>query len=397
MPTDYVPSVTADPGSWVASHTYAANALARPSTMNGLYYKVTAGGGGASGGTEPTWPLVVGNTVTDGALTWTCFGDLPFISPGANTSPITVASTLDSDNPQSYLQPLSMLSDWVLFLCNQFAQTLGVGNTYAAITSPAIGITVQGSGFAGHNVKLVADFGGASALNHQRLYLRDDGVLIFTINCFANATHSCWSADNSAASATAIYLGARMRASASTTTRGFSVVSVLTPSGKTFSGANTWTDDDVIAATAVTVATCWDTPYLDFNAANSILHIFGSMGSSGGGVYLGWLGKSTVTAQTPILPYAHVAGSGGGNVNQGFIYGVTPSGATTFTISDGAFSTIGQCIVVKDEGGTAGTNNITVSFVSGATIDGAASKVINTNFGVLRLYNSNGGNKWFTW
>lgn len=60
--------------SWVASTTYAANSIRIPTTANrnGYRYKVTAGGGGAAGSSEPTWPLGIGKTVTDGALTWTC-------------------------------------------------------------------------------------------------------------------------------------------------------------------------------------------------------------------------------------------------------------------------------------------------------------------------------------
>lgn len=60
--------------SWVASTTYAANTIRRPTqpNRNGYCYKVTAGGGGAAGSSEPTWPQALGLTVTDGALTWTC-------------------------------------------------------------------------------------------------------------------------------------------------------------------------------------------------------------------------------------------------------------------------------------------------------------------------------------
>jgi len=41
---------------------------------------------------------------------------------------------------------------------------------------------------------------------------------------------------------------------------------------------------------------------------------------------------------------------------------------------------LGQQLTIKDEGGLAGTNNITITPASG-TIDGAASIVINTNYG----------------
>jgi hypothetical protein len=61
---------------WVASTTYATNDIRIPTSpnRNGFRYKVTAGGGGSSGSSEPTWPLAIGATVTDGALTWTCEG-----------------------------------------------------------------------------------------------------------------------------------------------------------------------------------------------------------------------------------------------------------------------------------------------------------------------------------
>lgn len=61
---------------WVASSTYASNTIRKPTppNRNGYRYKVTAGGGGAAGSSEPTWPAVIGATVTDGALTWTCEG-----------------------------------------------------------------------------------------------------------------------------------------------------------------------------------------------------------------------------------------------------------------------------------------------------------------------------------
>jgi len=61
-----------DPGAWQAVHAYSANVFSRPTVANGFRYEVTAGGGGNSGGAEPIWPTTVGNTVADGALTWTC-------------------------------------------------------------------------------------------------------------------------------------------------------------------------------------------------------------------------------------------------------------------------------------------------------------------------------------
>lgn len=54
----------------------------------------------------------------------------------------------------------------------------------------------------------------------------------------------------------------------------------------------------------------------------------------------------------------------------------------------------GKLYIIKDESGVAATNNITVATTSGQTIDNAASKSLNTNYGFLRVY-SNGAN-WFS-
>lgn len=60
---------------WAANHTYATGAIVRqlatPSVGNERCFKVTAGGGGNSGGSEPAWTLTQNGTTSDGALTWT--------------------------------------------------------------------------------------------------------------------------------------------------------------------------------------------------------------------------------------------------------------------------------------------------------------------------------------
>lgn len=61
---------------WVASTTYATNDIRRPTgaNRNGYRYKITAGGGSTSGSSEPTWPTLIGATVVDNGVTWTCEG-----------------------------------------------------------------------------------------------------------------------------------------------------------------------------------------------------------------------------------------------------------------------------------------------------------------------------------
>lgn len=57
---------------WAANTAYILNAVAVPTVDNTYYYKATVAGTTAA--TQPVWPTVVGNTVTDGTVTWTCTG-----------------------------------------------------------------------------------------------------------------------------------------------------------------------------------------------------------------------------------------------------------------------------------------------------------------------------------
>jgi len=57
--------------NWAASTAYTLGSIRCPlAVANGYFYEVTTAG--TSAATEPVWPTVVGNTVTDGTITWTC-------------------------------------------------------------------------------------------------------------------------------------------------------------------------------------------------------------------------------------------------------------------------------------------------------------------------------------
>lgn len=78
------------------------------------------------------------------------------------------------------------------------------------------------------------------------------------------------------------------------------------------------------------------------------------------------------------------------------IVGVTNTAAPrTITLSTDDLEA-GRVIIIKDESGGAGTNNITVTAQNPGTnkIDGANTQVISTNYGVLRVYGN--GTHWFT-
>lgn len=77
-----------------------------------------------------------------------------------------------------------------------------------------------------------------------------------------------------------------------------------------------------------------------------------------------------------------------------YYIGLSNSAARTVTLYAANAVDGGTMLIIKDENGNAGTNNITINRASTDTIDGATSLVINTNKGRAVLM-SDGVGKWF--
>jgi hypothetical protein len=91
---------------------------------------------------------------------------------------------------------------------------------------------------------------------------------------------------------------------------------------------------------------------------------------------------------TEVADAAHTATTG-----EGVIVYTSLTAGRTVNLPD-ATTCRGKEIVVKDYAGSAGTNNITLDGFGSQTIDGSATKAINSNYGALKV-KSNGAN-WFT-
>jgi len=71
----------------------------------------------------------------------------------------------------------------------------------------------------------------------------------------------------------------------------------------------------------------------------------------------------------------------------------TVTAAVTITVAT-AEAYAGREVVIKDAGGNASVNNITIATEAAETIDGAPTATISTDYGAVRLYSD--GTNWFT-
>jgi hypothetical protein len=89
--------------AWAATTSKSRRDVVKPTTTNGFRYIVVSNGG-TTGGSEPTWPTAIGNTVVDGTVTWRCYSrhytSISF--PDTTTVLIEGTEKADSWDPRIY-------------------------------------------------------------------------------------------------------------------------------------------------------------------------------------------------------------------------------------------------------------------------------------------------------
>lgn len=90
--------------------------------------------------------------------------------------------------------------------------------------------------------------------------------------------------------------------------------------------------------------------------------------------------KSVITANTTVS-------------DLGYLYPVDTNGGTVTVTLASSMVSDGSKLVVKDEGGLAGTNAITIATGGSENIDGGTTATIGSNYGSMGLYSD--GTNWF--
>jgi hypothetical protein len=91
-PTAVVTSANAWTHSWAGGAVVPYGAIICPATLNGKLYRCVVAGTEAF--VEPVWPVVEGETIVDGTVTWACVGEAAFVF-GTDT-PLWAAATFDT-------------------------------------------------------------------------------------------------------------------------------------------------------------------------------------------------------------------------------------------------------------------------------------------------------------
>jgi hypothetical protein len=115
---------------WTVTTALALGVFIRPVVPNGFIYEVTTAG--TTGGSEPTWPLISGNTVVNGSVTFTTRVDgiLNHVLP-ADTYRHTLKVTSDDDNQEVVTAVgLSYLDSRIQYLIHRTIGILGTEMRY---------------------------------------------------------------------------------------------------------------------------------------------------------------------------------------------------------------------------------------------------------------------------
>jgi phage tail sheath gpL-like len=152
-------TVTDYGSTWAATTAFATGTFAQPSVANGYYYEASTGGTTSS--SPPTWPTTIGTTVTDGSVTWTCWGTLSSIGIAS------LGGGATADNYTNALATVASQGFYNIISCDSDATNLGRINTQ--VNTQALPITGIRQRFFAGSVDTIANATTiATGLNNPR-------------------------------------------------------------------------------------------------------------------------------------------------------------------------------------------------------------------------------------
>lgn len=134
----YIAIGTASQPTWAATTAYALGNRVVPTTANGFYYECTTAG--TSAATQPTWPTVIGNTVVDGTVTWTCKG-----GTSANAGDTTLMSEITTGGGARAAATASRVTTTVTNDTAQLLLTFNFTASFAVTESGALNASSAGT------------------------------------------------------------------------------------------------------------------------------------------------------------------------------------------------------------------------------------------------------------
>jgi len=125
-------------GIWIASTVAAVGNIVRPITTNGyLFLCVAVTSDDQTGGSEPTWPSVQGQTVVDNHVTWSCLGES--ITIWSSASPTWSTATFTATNYAIYDAQSGTGSTEPVLVLGALSPSLTPVSGTATVTAPALG------------------------------------------------------------------------------------------------------------------------------------------------------------------------------------------------------------------------------------------------------------------
>jgi hypothetical protein len=174
-----VPTVTV---AWIALTIYAgpgatSGDCVRPTTPNGYVYEATIGG--TSGAVEPVWPIIIGNTILDGSVTWTCTDPATMIAYGSDYGVKNITDWEIMDRPTGGVAVYSYILLTITELWAPGGAESNVTTYRSSTTRVLANPTISGTSIR-LNVKANTNAGQPVTINNAFIGLRDTGQNIIS-------------------------------------------------------------------------------------------------------------------------------------------------------------------------------------------------------------------------